>query len=76
PTSERAAPPHPGSTARPIVLYGYVILYIHPVMGPSHTAAADQAPAPPTGDVLSAPPVNGGDSLMPNGAPPDPNIFP
>jgi hypothetical protein len=75
-TTERAGPPRPGSTARSVVLYGYVVLYMHLVMGPSHAAGADQPSAPPTGDVLAAPPVNRGDSLMPGGPPPAPNIFP
>lgn len=71
PTTEHAAPPRPGSTARPIMLYGYVVLILHFIQGPpsSTTAAADAAhnPTPPpyTGDVLSAPPADAGSPLMP-----------
>ncbi len=69
PTSEHMGPVHPGSTARQVMLYGYVVLNLHFVEGPS--AATSPAPgvgAPaPSGDVLSAPPTNPGTPLMQNG---------
>jgi len=68
PTTEHAAPPHPGSTARPIMLYGYVILVLHYIQGPpsaaTDTTTHNPTPAPYTGDVLSTPPTNPGSPLM------------
>ncbi len=43
--SNRAGPPHPGSTAQPVMLYTYLILHVHPMAQPAPALAA---PAPPT----------------------------
>ena len=88
-TTMRAGPPHPGSTARPITLYGYVVLYMHAVQGSAapggHASNGDvlAGPAPPVGDVLAAPPPSSpGDVLAPvtpdsSGQPPmDAPVFP
>ena len=70
PTTEHAAPPHPGSTARPIMLYGYVVLVLHFIEGPPSVAQVTTSstpsptPAAYTGDVLSTPPANPGSPLM------------
>jgi hypothetical protein len=43
--SNRVGPPHPDSTARPVTLYTYVVLHVHPVPQP---APALDAPASAT----------------------------
>ena len=69
PTTEHEAPPHPGSTAHTITLYGYVVLVVHLIQGPPPTTTGtatthNPTPAPYSGDVLGVPPSDPGSPLM------------